>query len=251
MTPGKSSANVPSPRSDEVSDGLVVDSIASQLRQILARRIATGMLKPGERLDRAAIAREFGVSSAPVRDALQRLEVDQIIETRPRSGTYVATPTIADIHEVCQYRKGIEWVATGLAARVMPRSLLDELRTEVVEALAAADQGDFEPFFASDARLHGEIVAASGNQRLIRARAAVEPYVYWLRILGATGRHRVAGSTRRHLEILDAMITGDIEAAKRAAEVHLDEVEAWTVEDMRASMSAGDPDVVPSPSVDG
>lgn len=230
----------------ETVDGLVVDSIASQLRQILARRIATGVLKPGQRLDRGAIAKEFGVSSAPVRDALQRLEVDQIIETRPRSGTYVATPTIADIHEVCQYRKGIEWVATGLAVRAMPPETMKELRNEVQAAAAAADAGDFEPFFASDARLHREIVAASGNQRLIRARAAVEPYVYWLRILGATGRHRVAGSTRRHLEILDAMIAGDIEAAKRAAEVHLDEVEAWTVEDMRASLAPGDPHVVPS-----
>lgn len=246
MTPGKISTTSPTQPSEDVGDGLVVDSIASQLRQILARRIATGALKPGQRLDRAAIAREFGVSSAPVRDALQRLEVDQIIETRPRSGTYVATPTIADIHEVCQYRKGIEWVATGLAATAMPRPLIDELRAEVVAALEAADAGDYEPFFASDARLHREIVAASGNQRLIRARAAVEPYVYWLRILGATGRHRVAGSTRRHLEILDAMLAGEVEAAKHAAEIHLEEVEAWTVEDMRASLAPGDPDVVPS-----
>lgn len=212
---------------------LVVDSIASQLRRILAQRIATGALPPGARLDRAAIAAEFGVSNAPVRDALQRLEVDQIIETRPRSGTFVAMPTIADVHEVCQLRKGIEWVATGLATTRMSRELLEELRAEVVAAEEAAEEGDFEPFFASDGRLHREIVAATGNERLIRAREVVEPFVYWLRILGATGEHRIAGSTRRHLEILDAMLAGDADAAKRAAEAHLDEVEEWTAQDMR------------------
>jgi DNA-binding GntR family transcriptional regulator len=55
---------------------------------------------------------------------------------------------------------------------------------------------------------------------------------------------------RRHLQILDAMLDGDIEAAKRAAEVHLDEVEAWTVEDMRSKFSPGNPRVVPSPYSD-
>jgi DNA-binding FadR family transcriptional regulator len=60
----------------------------------------------------------------------------------------------------------------------------------------------------------------------------VEPFVYWLRVLGATGTHRLAGSTARHLEILDAMARRDVHAAKVAAEVHLEEVEEWTLADM-------------------
>jgi GntR family transcriptional regulator, rspAB operon transcriptional repressor len=211
---------------------LVVDSIADQLYRILCERITSGAFAPGSRLDPQAVAAEFGVSRTPVRDALARLEHDRLIETRPRSGTFVARPGITDVHEVCQLRKGIEWVATGLATGRMPESQIAELRAEAVEALAAAEAGDYEPFFVSDMRLHREIVAATGNERLIAARASVEPFVQWLRILGATGPHRLAGSTHRHLQILDAMAARDAAGARDAAAVHLDEVEEWTVADM-------------------
>jgi DNA-binding GntR family transcriptional regulator len=211
---------------------LVVESIADQLYRILVERITTGVFVPGSRLDPQSIADEFGVSRTPVRDALARLEHDQLIETRPRSGTFVARPGTSDVREVCQLRKGIEWVATGLAAAVMPAAQIADLRAEAVEALDAVDRGDFAPFFASDFRIHREIVAATGNERLVRARGSVEPFVAWLRILGATGPHRARGSTRRHLEILDAMAARDVAAAQEAAAVHLDEVETWTVADM-------------------
>jgi DNA-binding GntR family transcriptional regulator len=111
-------------------------------------------------------------------------------------------------------------------------SQIADLRAEAVEALEASEKGDFEPFFASDTRLHREIIEHTANERLISARRSVEPFVYWLRVLGATGTHRLAGSTARHLEILDAMATRDIQAAKDAAEIHLVEVEEWTLEDM-------------------
>jgi DNA-binding GntR family transcriptional regulator len=216
------------------SSSLVVDSISDQLYGILRDRITSGVYAPGSRFDPNAVATEFGVSRTPVREALARLEHDQLIETRPRSGTFVARPGVTDVHEVCQLRKGIEWLATGIAAAVMPLPQIAELRAEVVEALADAEKGDYEPFFASDTRLHTEIVAATGNERLIRVRSSTEPFVQWLRVLGATGSHRIAGSTRRHLEILDAMAGRDITAAQAAAAIHLDEVEEWTVADMES-----------------
>lgn len=213
---------------------LVVDSIADQLYRIMCQRITTGVYPPGSRLDPQAVAEEFGVSRTPVRDALARLEYDQLIQTRPRSGTFVARPGVKDVREVCQLRKGIEWVATGIAASVMSDAQIADLRAEAVAAQEALDKGDFEPFFHSDVRIHREIVAATGNERLVRARGSVEPFVAWLRILGATGPHRATGSTRRHLQILDAMAARDVAAAKEAAAVHLDEVEEWTVADMQS-----------------
>ncbi|MEV4179714.1 GntR family transcriptional regulator [Nonomuraea sp. NPDC049709] len=213
---------------------LVVDSIADQLYRILCDRITGGTYAPGVRLDPQAVATEFGVSRTPVREALARLEHDQLIVTRPRSGTFVARPGVTDVHEVCQLRKGIEWVATGIAAASMSLERIADLRGEAVEALRQAERGDYEPFFASDSRLHNEIVAATGNARLIKARSSTEPFVQWLRVLGATGPHRIAGSTRRHLEILDAMAARDADGAQRAAAVHLDEVEEWTIADMES-----------------
>ncbi|RII11795.1 putative HTH-type transcriptional regulator YdfH [Streptomyces sp. YIM 130001] len=221
-----------SPAGVRHGQSLVVESIAEQLYRILCERITTGGYAPGSRLDPQAIAKEFGVSRTPVRDTLSRLEHDRLIETRPRSGTFVTRPSRQDVHEVCQVRKGLEWLATGVAAEKMPSNQIADLRAEAVAALESAEKGDYEPFFLSDTRIHREIVAVTGNSRLVSARESVEPFVYWLRVLGATGRHRLAGSTRRHLEILDAMAARDVNAARAAAETHLVEVEEWTLEDM-------------------
>lgn len=214
------------------SSPVVVATIADQLYDILCDRIVTGHYAPGQRLDMQAIADEYGVSKTPVRDALAELENDRLIETRPRSGTFVASLSLRDIHEVCQLRKAIEWLATGMASESMPDSLLKDLREEALRARDAATEGDFEPFFVSDTRIHSEIVRASGNTRLIQVRSSVQPFVKWLQVMGATGSHRIQGSTARHLEILDAMRDRDSDRAAAAAAVHLDEVEKWTVEDM-------------------
>lgn len=218
-----------------MTNDLMVDSIASQLYRVLRDRITSGFYPPGDRLDPQAVAREFGVSRTPVRDAIAQLDHDQLVETRPRSGTFVARPGIRDVHEVCQLRKGIEWVATGVAAATMPLSKIADLRAEAEEAIVALRNGDFEPFFHSDMRLHREIVAETRNERMMKARGSVEPFIAWLRVLGATGPHRAEGSSARHLQILDAMAARDVVAAREAAAIHLDEVEEWTTEDMRNS----------------
>ncbi|MET8558088.1 GntR family transcriptional regulator [Streptomyces sp. NPDC004959] len=222
----------PSVRSRGGAAPLVVESISGQLYSILCDRIITGVYAPGSRIDPQAIATEFGVSRTPVRDTLVRLEHDRLVETRPRSGTFVTRPSRQDVHEVCQLRKGLEWLATGVAAEAMPLEQIADLREEAVAALRAAEQGDYEAFFASDTRIHHEIIAHTDNSRLIAARESVEPFVHWLRVLGATGPHRLAGSTRRHLAILDAMAARDIPAAQEAAALHLTEVEEWTLADM-------------------
>ncbi|MEQ6896571.1 GntR family transcriptional regulator [Microbacterium sp. KR10-403] len=219
---------------------MVSELISDRLYRILTDRIITGVLQPGERIDPGAIASEFGVSRAPVRDALTRMEFEQMVETRARYGSFVVRPTVQDIHEVCQFRKAVEWVATGLATTAIAPEELRALRAEAVHALKEADRGVYEPFFESDSHLHNAIIAATGNTRLLRARSAVEPWVTWLRVLGATGVHRIAGSTARHLEILDAMLAGDAETAQRIAALHLDEVEAWAIEDFPGVVGSPD-----------
>lgn len=209
----------------------VGDLISERLHRILVQRIVSRAIEPGQRIDPGAIAEEFGVSRAPVRDALKRLEFERLVETKARSGTFVALPTIADVREVCQLRRAMEWMAIGLATPVMPEGLMRELREEAVTAQAEADRGEFASFFRSDARLHRAIVTASGNARLLEVQASFDPYISWLRVLGATGLHRLAASSRFHLTILDAMLARDRPAAQAALVAHLESVEEATVED--------------------
>ncbi len=212
---------------------IVTDKLSDQVYRLLRSRIVHGQLAPGQRIDLPAVIAELGVSKTPLRQALDRLEIDGLVTIKPRSGTSVARLTVKDIREVCDLRRGIEWAAAPDAARNIPDDLLHELRAEILDAERRARDGDYEPFFASDQRLHQAIINHCGNDRLIRVRDAVEAYVQWMRVVGATGTHRISGSTRRHLEIVDAMLAREPEtAAVRLAE-HIEEVKIWTIEDFR------------------
>ncbi|MBB4683514.1 GntR family transcriptional regulator [Amycolatopsis jiangsuensis] len=211
--------------------GLVTDKLSEQIYRLLRSRIVHGELEPGHRIDLPALIAELGISKTPLREALARLEIDGLVSTKPRSGTFVATLTVKDIGEVCDLRRGIEWAAASEAARRIPEDLVHELRAEVVEAERKARDGDYEPFFASDQRLHAAIMTHSGNDRLIRVRDSVEAYVQWMRVVGATGPHRIAGSSRRHREILDALLTREPADAAAAVAQHIEEVKIWTIED--------------------
>jgi len=213
---------------------IVTDKLSEQIYRLLRDRIVHGQLEPGRRIDLPAVIAELGISKTPLREALARLEIDGLVITKPRSGTFVARLTVKDIREVCDLRRGIEWAAAADAARAIPDDVLHELRTEIVEAERKAEDGDYEPFFTSDQRLHQAIVTYSGNDRLIRVRDSVEAYVQWMRVVGATGAHRISGSTRRHLEIVDAMLARKPSAAASKLATHIDEVKNWTIEDFRS-----------------
>lgn len=209
--------------------------IWEEVYAILVDRITSGLIEPGAKLEPAVIAQELGVSSTPVRDALKRLEIDHMVNTRPRSGTYLVTPGVNDVREVCQLRRALEGLSTGVAATAMPRAQVTALREQVNRALDSAVAGDYDPFFKSDHDLHHAMIATTENSRFVAAYSTVAPFVAWLRVLGATGTHRIAGSTQRHLEILQAVDDHDAEGARYIAELHLAEVEKWTIEDMANS----------------
>lgn len=207
------------------------DRLSQQIYQVLRHKIVYGELKQGERLSLPDLAVEFGTSKTPLREALMRLETDRLIVSKPRSGTYVADITITDVEEICGIRKAIEWFSTFEATRRMPIGLKRSLREEVLAAHEAIEQGNYEPFFESDFRLHQKIVENSGNSRMIAIRETIDPYVEWLRVAGATSPDHTAAASHRHLQILDAMIAGDAGKAQDLAAIHVDEVCVWTIAD--------------------
>ena len=86
----------------------------------------------------------------------------------------------------------------------------------------------------SDANLHRVIFEHCGNRRLLRAREGTDTYVRWLSLPGTTGIHRVLGSSRRHMQIVEAMWERDPRAARDFMELHTEEVKTWIMEELGA-----------------
>ena len=193
-------------------------------RDILACR-----LKPGEELTEGHLALRFGVSKSPVRDAMQKLEHEGLIEIAPRRGHRVRPVSAADAEDLIDLRIILETAAVRLAAERadgMQLKALDEFRT--------ADTTSMEAFAVHNSRFHSRLSELSGNARIVeQVRSVMENYARLCIIsLGnAPGRDSFSGPLRYHRKIIDAV---QLRNGKRAAELV-----AMHVERSRAAILRG------------
>src|ERR1700677_2303394 len=88
-----------------------------EIVRVLEQEIMTAQLKPRERLDERALAARFGVSRAPVRDAIGRLASLGLVDVRPRSGSYVASLNVSEVIELLELMSGLEGLCAHHAAQ--------------------------------------------------------------------------------------------------------------------------------------
>lgn len=148
--------------------GLPRECMSDQIRQILEQRIVSGTLKPGDRLLELEIAREFNTSQTPVREALERLHTQRLVESVPYRGTYVRAISSREMQEAYAVRGVLEQLAAELAASLLHGDV-SELRAIQQDLHAAAVRGDIMAYAEHNERFHRTIVEQSQNQMLLEA----------------------------------------------------------------------------------
>ncbi len=140
------------------------------LHATLRRRILEEAYFPGQKLSENTLAREFGCSRTPVREALKRLENENLIEVRPQSGTYVKEATGRDYAELLEVRAYIEGLAYRLAVERADEAgiaSLAELCLAMDGAVAAIPM-DMQRYADLHYRFHHLLVELAGNALLVR-----------------------------------------------------------------------------------
>ena len=143
--------------------GLLRDAI----KERIVERILDGTYGPGERIVESAVAAEFGVSQAPVREALRDLEAMRFVESQPHRGARVREVTTEELIQIYPVRAALEEVAGREAAGRITEEQLAALGEELAAMRRAADDGDLHALMVSDTRFHEIIVEASGNDVLL------------------------------------------------------------------------------------
>jgi DNA-binding GntR family transcriptional regulator len=136
---------------------------SDRIRQAIEREIISGALGPGTRLDEDSLAARHGASRTPVREALQRLASQGLIELRAHAGAFVAIPTVVELAEMFETMSFLEAACAALAARrhtAQDRRLLAAAH-EVCGKAARID--DPVAFYAANGSFHGCIYAAGHN----------------------------------------------------------------------------------------
>lgn len=196
----------------------------------LRDKILNNELKPGERIDYDALMRETGVSRTPLRDAINRLTEDGLIEVKARSGSYVYMPNAKDVRELYDVRKALECQAVESAAPLLSKETLEALLRETEEADAAIRAGDVRQFFEADRRFHRTIIRHSGNDLLIGLLERLELKIQWFGVI-ITKFDRPQQANEQHKRILQALLEGDAAAAKRRMADHIERIKQFTIID--------------------
>lgn len=199
----------------------------------LRNKIVNNQLSPGTRIDYNEIAKELGVSKTPVRDALQLLQQDGLVEVKSRSGTYVSQPKAEDIEEIFEVRKALERQAIKLAIKYIPIEFLENLYQTAMEVDQDIENGNFTSFFQSDRKLHKTIITYSKNSRLIKIMESLEAQINWIGVIIAHTQARPRQANNEHKEILQALLKSDIILAQNLMEDHIEGIKQMTLKDYK------------------
>jgi DNA-binding GntR family transcriptional regulator len=186
-------------------------TLSESIRDGLVELIVSGELKAGERLIETKIAADFGTSQAPVREALRELEGLGLVESRPRRGRHVLPFVEQTIREAYVVRAALEETATRLAM-LNGRLPFDEMRADVKDMYRCATADDVRAMGLASTRFHRRVVVAGNNFLLERAWEALQIEARTAIALVVT-KPRLRDVADEHAELLEALGSGDVEAA--------------------------------------
>jgi DNA-binding GntR family transcriptional regulator len=203
-------------------------ALREQVREILLEKILSGELQPGDRLVELQLAKEFGTSQAPVREALGELKTLGFVEHESYRGTRVRKMTEERLAEIYPVRAALEELAIREAAGRMDGEV-SELREEFEGMHRAAEAGDPQTLSRHDASFHRIIVEAAGNGVLLDTwrTLGVQARTYVTMLKADADLVEIADL---HRPLLEALADRSPEAAAAALRWHFDELQRMTRE---------------------
>lgn len=188
----------------------------------LKQQIQSNGILPGELLSETGLAREFGMSRTPVREAVQKLGQEGLLVVLPSRGIMVASLTVTDIEEIYAIREVLEGLAARIAAARVSAAGVTRLKELLSRTQSAVEAGDSRQYQAADHEFHAAIAAMAGNRRLARLLENMRAADV-LQQFNSSALARQAWlerSLEQHRTIIDAIESGDSDGAQARMSGH-------------------------------
>ncbi|MDG4781337.1 GntR family transcriptional regulator [Micromonospora sp. WMMD961] len=200
-----------------ISRGLLSD----QVYELILASILDGSRTPGSRVVESEIARQLGISQAPVREAVKRLVHAGLVVSVPRRGSYVTEISPEEFAIARQMRATLEAAGARIAVGHLADDDFARLRAIVARMQTAVDKGDWASFRTLDIDFHRSVIAATDLAVLARLWDTLEPMLVSQRAIGDPAylgdRGRVVAW---HTDLINALASGDPETAALAFAEH-------------------------------
>ena len=198
----------------------IAESVFRQIRQA----IVEGSIPAGSKISEPELAKTYGVSRGPLREAIGRLEACSLVVRKPNIGARVMTMSSGQLLDIYFVREALEGMAARLAATHMTDDEIDKLRELLSLHGSEIEQEQGQAYFQKEGDLdfHYRIITGSKNTRLINLLC--NDLYYQMRLyryqFGMRG-HRAPKAFNEHEHIVDAIANRDGEMAELLMRLHI------------------------------
>lgn len=210
------------PSSSSAPDSFIQQhNLVEQVADFLTQAIIGQRFAPGERLSEVQLARDLGVSRAPVREAARLLESRGLLISRPRRGFFVRSLDAEELCDIFDLRLCLERHAMERLAGACSPEALAALHRQVEQLCDASRSGDEGRRIEEDLAFHRLLIATAGNRRLLKV---FDNLAHELRlcITLITKTHEAPESIAdSHHRLLEALAAGDPVRCREAIDYHI------------------------------
>lgn len=201
----------------KVSQEAAPVSLKERAYRIIRENIINLRFLPGSMLNEKDLVAQVGASRTPIREALSRLEQEQLVVILPQRGSFVAEITAKTINDVYQVREMLE---PELVRLVMPVIVEESLLAFRKRFVTSADD-DYDAATTADNDFHNFVLRSCNNDYLLQMMGTLYAQNERIRILMIRAPLRLQASAYEHLAIIDAMLDRDAGRAVEAMRVHM------------------------------
>lgn len=205
------------------TSGMQIDrlSIAEQVYEHLRAAILSGELEQGSRVVEAQIAKNLQISRAPVREAVNRLLQDGLLESKTHFGTSVIRMTMSKIRSLYELRAAIE----GLAIREVTRNRksldLSPLDSCITVMKRHARKKELDKFVGAELEFHRILCELSGNPYVMKVSDMLNAQIRMALTIDNSYYENLVDAADEHEPVLDAIKKGDAGKARMLIEAHI------------------------------
>lgn len=185
-------------------------------------------IEPNSRLTETELATYFNVSRTPIREALQRLETEDLITIRPKQGCFVKAMDLDEFTDYYQIRVSLEILSLETACANMSDEALISLCNIWEKNPANETEGEAERVASLDEDFHLKLAEGGGNRALVKLLGDITNRIRIVRRLDFTDSERVMKTYEEHYSILQHLLKRDLQAAKNEMMHHIKKSEEFT-----------------------
>ena len=197
----------------------IVSLVRNKVFDLVRGEILSCVLMPGEELREGELAKRYGVSKSPIRDAMQKLEFEGLVEIEPRRGHRVKPISVSDAEDILDLRNILE---SAVVRRIAEKASDQELAD--LDRFRTADLTSIPAFVAYNREFHHALSSLSRNQRLAEETQRVMEFYDRLCVVSLSTLRREGGFTgplADHNAIIDALQARNATTAARLVGKHV------------------------------